>query len=130
MLILTIRTDQPNAEIGLYQDTEQIQVINWEAGRQLAETLNKKIQDLLDVNNKRLKDLEGIVCFKGPGSFTGLRIGLVVANTMAYALNLPIVGETSDDWAVNGVTKLQAGEDNQQVMPEYGASVHITPPKK
>jgi tRNA threonylcarbamoyladenosine biosynthesis protein TsaB len=42
-----------------------------------------------------MHDIEGVVCFKGPGSFTGLRIGLTVGNALAYAQNIPVVASKS-----------------------------------
>jgi tRNA threonylcarbamoyladenosine biosynthesis protein TsaB len=129
MTILTIRTDKPEAEIGLYADQEQIAYDIWQAHRALAETLHSRIQSLLLAQNLSVQDLQGIVCYKGPGSFTGLRIGLTVANALANAVRLPIVGETSDDWQQNGILRLLRGEDEKIVLPEYGADVHITTPK-
>lgn len=43
-------------------------------------------------------DLKGLVAVKGPGSFTGLRVGLSVANTFAHELKIPLVGITTDEY--------------------------------
>lgn len=130
MLILTIRTDKPEAEIGLYDDQEQLIYQTWEAHRELAETINTKIIDVLQAADKRLHELQGILVFKGPGSFTGLRIGISVANALAYSLAVPIVGQEGDDWLATGITRLQNGQNETVALPEYGAPVHITEPKK
>lgn len=129
MLILTIRTDKPEAEIGLFDGQTKLAYEVWHAHRALAETLHGKIRDLLQSQSKTLADMEGIVIFKGPGSFTGLRIGITVANALAESFKLPIVG-TQNTWIEDGITQLQNGEDDQLVLPEYGAPVHITPPKR
>lgn len=129
MTILTIRTDKPVSEIGLYDDTEQIAYIVWEAHRQLAETLHKKIKDVLTDNQRKMSDIEGIVVFKGPGSFTGLRIGVAVANSIAYAEGIPIVAD-SDEWIERGIKRLINGESDSIINPDYGQTAHITLPKK
>lgn len=129
MIILTIRTDKPEAEVCLYDDNRQVDRIAWQAHRQLAETLHQKIAELLEKNGKSLKDVQGIACYKGPGSFTGLRIGLTVANTLAYGLQVPMAGATGEHWQTTAAKKLAAGEGEAIVLPEYGADVHITPPK-
>ncbi len=48
------------------------------------------IASLFDDNNLDIKDLEKIIVVNGPGSFTGIRIGLSIAKTISYALNIPI----------------------------------------
>lgn len=130
MLILTIRTDKPDAEIGLYHDSEQLRYESWTAHRQLAETLHQKIAGLLTLEQKTIGDLEGIVCFEGPGSFTGLRIGLSVGNALSYGLAMPIAGAQGDAWKEDGIDRLLAGENDTAVLPFYGAPVHITEQKK
>jgi len=132
MFILTIRTDKPEAEVGIYDGQKQIAYEIWTAHRQLAEGLHLKIQELLTPHKLELDDIQAIIVFKGPGSFTGLRIGMSVANALAFGLSVPIVGESETqlkDWRTNGVSRILMGHDDKVVVPEYGAPVHITPPR-
>ncbi len=130
MLTLTIRTDKPEAEIGLLEGDRQVEYITWEAHRQLAETIHGKIETLLKSQNKTWQDIQGIVCFRGPGSFTGLRIGLTVGNAIAYSLNIPIVSEIGNKWAQKGLKRLNNNEDDKVTIPEYGSPANITLPQK
>lgn len=129
MYILTIRTDKPEAEVGLYSDGQRVAYYTWEAHRELAETLNKKIINVLMEGDIRLHELQGIAVYKGPGSFTGLRIGLTVANALAYSLEIPAVARTGNDWIEAAVSDLLNVENEHIVVPEYGADPHITKPK-
>jgi len=130
MVILALRTDKPEAEIGLFDGSEKIAYEIWEAHRQLAETLHKKIEEILHAAQKDWKDVAGIVVYEGPGSFTGLRIGIATANAIAYSLDVPIVAMQTDDWAAKGIERLMAGERDEIALPFYGQDAHITPPKK
>ena len=130
MIILTIRTDKPESEIGLYENGQQLAYEVWPAHRQLAETLHLKIEALLTSQDKTWTDIEGIVCFQGPGSFTGLRIGLTVANALSYSYQLPIVAEQNPQWIERGIERLIAGETDELALPFYGADAHITLPKR
>ena len=130
MIILTIRTDKPEAEIGLLDNNRSQAQVSWAAHRELAETIHQKIEGLLSSRHKTWQNIEGLICYKGPGSFTGLRIGLSVSNTLAYGLSLPIVGTTGPGWQKDGVDALLLGQNEQIVLPEYGSPVHITIAKK
>src|SRR5579875_3211990 len=104
MNILILRTDKPQAEVGLYKDEEKQKYISWQADRQLSITIHKKIEELLEGAKP-----EGIVVYGGPGSFTGLRIGISVANALAYSLDIPIVAVGGPDWIENAIKKLASG---------------------
>lgn len=130
MLFITIRTDKPEAEVGVYEDTQEKTYKTWQAHRQLAETIHATIESALKSVEGRIEDVQGVVCYKGPGSFTGLRIGITTANTLAYGLDIPVVAQNGDDWQQSGIARLLAGEDEKVALPEYGSPVHITQPKK
>jgi tRNA threonylcarbamoyladenosine biosynthesis protein TsaB len=129
-MILSLRSDNPEAEIGLYNGTKQLEYETWTAHRQLAETLHLKIRDLLQKQGKDWHDITGVIVYKGPGSFTGLRIGIAVANALAASLRVPLVGTDGEEWLQAGLKRLADGESEPVVVPEYGSPVHITPPRK
>ncbi|MDL2363643.1 MAG: tRNA (adenosine(37)-N6)-threonylcarbamoyltransferase complex dimerization subunit type 1 TsaB [Patescibacteria group bacterium] len=129
-MYLTIRTDKPEAELGLFDGTEKIAYHTWEAHRQLAETIHHTIAALLDTSGLQMTDLKGIVVFSGPGSFTGLRIGVSVANAFADGLQIPIVGTQNEGWIAAGTNKLTNGDNDRIVLPEYGAEARTTQQRK
>src|SRR5437868_13732457 len=128
MIILILRTDKPVAEMGLYENTKQLVYIKWPAHRILADTLHKKLREILNKSSISLEDVQGIICFKGPGSFTGLRIGLSIANSLAYSQNIPIVARNGEKWLEQGIKDLLAGQNDQIAIPEYGAPAKTTQP--
>lgn len=130
MTILTIRTDKPDAEIGLFHNNNQLSYDVWLAHRELAETIHSRIKQNLQSSQLDYVDVKGVIVYKGPGSFTGLRIGISVANALASGLQVPIASAMGDEWIETGIKKLLGGENYQQVVPEYGAEPHITKQKK
>lgn len=128
-MILTIRTDKPEAELGLFDGDQKIAYDTWLAHRELAETVNNRIEVLLQASMMEWSDITGIVFYEGPGSFTGLRIGASIANSLAYSLDVPAVNAASQAWISLGIKKLGNG-DSEIVLPEYGADAYTTAPRK
>lgn len=125
-MILTIRTDKPEAEIGLFSaDGQKLDYKTWQAHRELSSTILVVTKELLVNQNADFKDITGIVFYKGPGSFTGLRIGASVAN----ALQAKSVNEDGEDWIEKGIERLQKNE-SQPALPFYDSDPHTTLPKK
>lgn len=129
-MLLGIKTDNPVAELYLYNGVECVASTTWEANRELAHELLRKIDEFLSANGQSLGTITGLFVFQGPGSFTGLRIGLTVMNTLSYALSVPIIGESGDEWRDRALQRLLSNEDSKVVMPFYGAEARITAPKK
>ena len=130
MIVLALRTDKPEAEIYLYDGQNELAHVRWQAHLQLAETLNTKIEEILNKSSISYGDLKGLAIFKGPGSFTGLRIGVSVTNALAYAQGIPIVAIGGEDWINQSLQALRRGENHKVAVPEYGAPAHTTQPKK
>ena len=130
MIIISIKTDTPVAEIALFQDQKKIDNISWEAHRQLADTIHLKMLQLLEQNSKKWEDIQGVAIFKGPGSFTGLRIGMSVANALAFSLKIPIIAALGENWRQIVIERLLNQEDEKVAIPEYGSDAFTTTPKK
>lgn len=130
MMILALRTEKPLAELYLYEDKKELGRLKWQAHRELSNTIHSQTKAILNKSSISMSDLEGIVCFEGPGSFTGLRIGLSVANTLAYAQDIPIIAVGGENWIQAGLKDLDEGKNDKIVTPEYGSPPNITKPKK
>lgn len=102
----------------------------WQDDRTLAKGLLGYLDTNLRKHNKSWSDIEAIGVFEGPGSFTGLRIGITVMNTIADAQAIPIVGGRGDNWQADVLEKLANNQNHKIVLPFYGSEAHITTPKK
>lgn len=102
----------------------------WPASKLLSEELPGIIEDALTSLNLDFKDVVGVIGFKGPGSFTGLRIGITVINAIADQVGAPIVGTMGDNWIEDGLKRLSSKENDRIILPEYGREANITKPRK
>lgn len=90
MSILIIDTSS-NKEIrvGLRVD-EKANIITKKIGKEKAQVVLPMIEEIIKKHNAELKSLTSIEVNIGPGSFTGLRVGVSVANALGFALKIPI----------------------------------------
>lgn len=130
MITLSIKTDQKISEVGLFKSNQKLKYINWEAHRELSMTIHKKIEELLKSQKLSWNNIEGIIFYEGPGSFTGLRIGASVANALASSLNIPVTQASGEDWIKAGSGKLSKNPANRLVVPDYGGFAHVSKPRK
>lgn len=128
-MILFLDTSTPICKLSL-ADGEWHYHNEWEAGRELAKSLLGYIEEQLQKNGKTWQDISAIGAFQGPGSFTGLRIGLTVLNAIADSEGIPIVGETGEDWQQKVLARLNTGENDKIALPFYGGEANITKPRK
>ncbi len=129
-MILLLDTSTSLIHIELHGENSLLAAYDWQADRTLAENIYQYLETKLSEQGSSLKQLSGIGLFKGPGSFTGLRIGAAVGNTLASELQIPLVGVMGDDWKITALTRLKSGENDKIVLPEYGRPARITVPRK
>lgn len=86
-----------------------------ERGR-MAEGIFRFIRDKLRENSADWRDITEITYFSGPGSFTGLRIGATIVNTLADQLQIPLYDHH--------------GTRHQLILPDYGRPANISKPRK
>ena len=90
--LLCIETSTTNCSVALCKDGNTIAVKeDNNAGYSHAESLHVFIKELLDAQSVTLEQLSAIVVSKGPGSYTGLRIGVSTAKGLCYALDIPLI---------------------------------------
>lgn len=130
-MIIALRTDTAKAEIYvLSKDGSTLAEKIWEAGRKLSLELLPTIDKLMQAADKELSELSGVIVYEGPGSFTGLRIGITTANALAYAQAVSVVGARGEGWLENGAHALESASPGLIVMPLYGGEPNITKPRK
>lgn len=91
-LILNIETATKNCSVSIANNGEIIAIkeIN-DGGYSHAEKLHDFIQDVVKEAGVELPDLKAVAVSKGPGSYTGLRIGVSAAKGLCFALSVPLI---------------------------------------
>jgi tRNA threonylcarbamoyladenosine biosynthesis protein TsaB len=90
-LILNIDTATTSCSAALFDKDQLIAIKELDAGYTHAENLHLFIDSILKQSGHEPKDLQAIAISRGPGSYTGLRIGASTAKGLAYALNIPLI---------------------------------------
>lgn len=95
MKILCIDTSSKLCNVAILEDTTLIKKIELDNGLTHSETLMPLISQILNECNLSLNDINLLVCDIGPGSFTGLRIGIATCKAFSDSLNIPCIGISS-----------------------------------
>jgi len=131
-MILYINTTASNlVEIDLKDKNKFIARKKFKSDHTQAERLLPGIAELLKANKYKLSDLEGIEVANRGGSFTSLRIGVITANALAYALRIPVKGEQGAVKKVKRGLSTTVGKLSfNLVEPKYDSEPLITVKKK
>jgi tRNA threonylcarbamoyladenosine biosynthesis protein TsaB len=95
MKILAIDTSSKICSVAILEDDEIIDELNLDDGKTHSENLMPLVDEILRKNNINIKQIEMIACSVGPGSFTGIRIGVATIKPIAEVLNIKIASVTS-----------------------------------
>lgn len=94
--VLVLDSAMNGCNVAYYDAAEGVcHADSFEGARGQAETLVPMVQDVLEQGAASFADVEAIVVVNGPGTFTGIRIGLSAARAFGFALGVPVYGVTS-----------------------------------
>jgi tRNA threonylcarbamoyladenosine biosynthesis protein TsaB len=99
--ILALDTSTDWAGIAL-TDGEGLAELNWTAGRQQTTHVMPEVVRLLGTMGLSAGDLGAVTVATGPGSFSGLRVGMAIANGLAVATGIPVIGVSTILLTVHG----------------------------
>lgn len=128
MYLFINTSEQGKIRIALFNSKALIVSMSKKGTVKLTEKLVFFITQLLKKQRKKFIDLKGIIVVTGPGSFTSVRIGCVIANTLAQVLKIGIYGDnaeklTSDELILKSIKKLK---QNNFALPFYDREPNIT----
>jgi len=118
--VLIINTiDRNSIELGIYQKDE-LRCYNFETELQ-SEDLLLAIEGILRKEKLKLQDIKKILVNQGPGSYTGVRVGVTVANTLGWSLNIPVFGykEGELEIALAKIAKSKESKFSKITLPYY-----------
>ncbi len=114
-LILNIETSTEVCSVVLSKDGKTVVEKESSSGLKHSELLTVFIEDILKHNHFDKSDLDAVAVSKGPGSYTGLRIGVSAAKGLCYGLDIPLISVSTLDAFANYVVNNQKdfiGEDD------------------
>lgn len=91
MLTLSLSTSSARGSLCLGLNDKILAETSWQKQTSHSEIITQALEQLVDTAKVNLKDLQLLICSQGPGSFTGLRVGLSVVRSLAYSYQIPII---------------------------------------
>lgn len=127
-MILLLDTSDPEQTAAYLLDKDSIKAHVWPSKFSQQEKLHSEIAKFLKKYKISLQKLKKIGVVTGPGHFSRVRTGVVTANTLGYALNIPVVGIKKTE-ALDFKTVLKdKGQKSVEVF--YDRAPNISKPKK
>lgn len=91
MLTLSLSTSSAQGSLCLGIQGKILGSDTWIKQTSHSEKITESLAQLLSATGKSFKDIQQLVCTNGPGSFTGIRVGLSVVRSLAHSLDVPVV---------------------------------------
>ena len=117
-LILNIDTASENAHVSFAKDGLLLHALSSESQKEHASFLQTAIQQLTTLTAINLKDVDAVAVTAGPGSYTGLRVGMASAKGLCYALKKPLITiGTLEVLTVSALQLFPPGKENLLYCP-------------
>lgn len=117
MILLCIETATQICSVSLSRNNEVIGILESEEKNAHSRILHVLIDRLLKENDVEVKDVDAIVVSKGPGSYTGLRIGVSTAKGLCYAANKPLIAINTLEAMAHGMKSRFSNEASRTNKP-------------
>lgn len=124
--LLFIDTSANNSVIAVLNNDKVLDKVVWNGSGELSDSLLVKVDELLKKLNINLGDISSIAVNPGPGSYTGLRIGISTANVISWSRKIPIRSAKLEGSKIIFLTPPSINA----VIPIYSELPNITRPKK
>ncbi|MFC2107723.1 tRNA (adenosine(37)-N6)-threonylcarbamoyltransferase complex dimerization subunit type 1 TsaB [Bacteroidota bacterium] len=105
-LLLNIETATPICSVAISQDGELLAIRESKEKNSHSAKLNTFIEEMMEEAKVSYKDLDAVAVSMGPGSYTGLRIGVSAAKGFCYAMDIPLIGIPTLMSMANGAKNL------------------------
>jgi len=119
-IILNIETSTEVCSVTVAENGKTLFQKESSDGLRHSELLTVFIQDLFKENNIELSRLDAVAVSKGPGSYTGLRIGVSVAKGLCYGLDIPLIGvgslELMGIYAAKNTAEFYSNDTNEKLL--------------
>lgn len=103
-VILNLETATKNCSVGISRDGLTTALVELATEKYVhSEKLHQFIQDALAQANSTFAELDAVAVSNGPGSYTGLRIGISAAKGLCFALDIPMIALNTNDILVSGI---------------------------
>jgi tRNA threonylcarbamoyladenosine biosynthesis protein TsaB len=111
-MIICLETATPLCSVALCNDTGVITLKESDESKTHAAMITVYIDEILKQHGIKVSDLEAVAVSKGPGSYTGLRIGVSVAKGLAFGAEIPLIGVETTLSMFNGIKMKDNKADN------------------
>jgi tRNA threonylcarbamoyladenosine biosynthesis protein TsaB len=111
-MILCLETATPLCSVALCDNKGVISLKESNESKSHAAMITVYIDEILRENDLKVSDLEAVAVSKGPGSYTGLRIGVSVAKGLAFGAEIPLIGVETTLSMYNGIKHKALGTDD------------------
>lgn len=95
MVTILLDSSNTNLSVGIAKDNILLDYISYEAWQRQSEYMIVELNKLLEKHNIKKEDITDVMVAKGPGSYTGVRIAITIAKTIAVALNAKLYAVSS-----------------------------------
>ena len=95
MVTILLDSSNTNLSVGIAKDNNLLDYISYEAWQRQSEYMIVELNKLLEKHNIKKEDITDVIVAKGPGSYTGVRIAITIAKTIAVALDARLYAVSS-----------------------------------